>query len=85
MSTWISRTLARRLEKKAEATGITLTELITQTYDEATRGTELTPDDYRQIALDTEKAQAGIDLRLAEQRTAREARKARARQQKGKA
>lgn len=64
VSVWVSRTLRRRLEKEAKKRGKTLTELCEDIYSDATRKTELTPEDYRKIAEDVEKAKLGIDRRL---------------------
>ena len=56
LTLWLPRTLFARLEKLAESRGETLTQLITNFITHATQHTELTPEDYRKIADETEKA-----------------------------
>jgi hypothetical protein len=56
LTLWLPRTLFARLEKLAAGRGETLTQLITNFITHATQNTELTPEDYRKIADETEKA-----------------------------
>lgn len=52
----IDRTLKLQLERKARELGITVSALCNRILIEETADVELTPEDYRQIAEDIEKA-----------------------------
>jgi hypothetical protein len=56
LTVWLPRTLFRRLQKFAEKRKETLTELVTSLITHATQAVELSPEDYRRIADETEKA-----------------------------
>lgn len=56
LSVRVPRTLAQRLKTLARQRGETVSELLVGIFTKATDDVELTPDDYRQIALDTERA-----------------------------
>src|SRR5919109_5109619 len=56
VSAYVPRTVARRLEKLAKQRNMIKSALLEYLYTEATRDIELTPDDYRQIARETEAA-----------------------------
>ena len=60
---WIPRTLRQRLIRAASDRNLTLTQIIELAYLNETRDIELTAEDYRQIALETEAAQRGVDRR----------------------
>jgi len=62
---WIPRTLRQRLIRAASDgdRNLTLTQIIEIAYLNETRDIELTAEDYRQIALETEAAQRGVDRR----------------------
>lgn len=56
LSVRIPRTLKRRLEKQAERKEMTLSQFVEWLLNEAVKNTELTPDDYNQIAEETARA-----------------------------
>lgn len=56
LSVRVPRTLSQRLKKLAAQRGEPVSELVTWLFTRATNEVELTPDDYRQIAEDTERA-----------------------------
>ena len=56
VSVYLSRGLRRKLEKLAASRGETLTDVLTWLVTKAVVNVELTPDDYRQIADETEAA-----------------------------
>jgi hypothetical protein len=56
---YIPRTLARRVRKAARLRGLTITAYVEEILTHATRTTELTPEDYRAIAQETEAAIRG--------------------------
>lgn len=56
VSVYLSRGLLRKLEKLAASRGETLTDVLTWLVTKAVVDVELTPDDYRQIANETEAA-----------------------------
>lgn len=53
---YIPRTLAQRVRKAARLRDLTITAFVEETLTHATRKTELTPEDYRLIARETEAA-----------------------------
>ena len=56
LTVWLPRTLFARLQKAAAKRSETLTQLVTDLITHATEDVELTAEDYRRIADDTEKA-----------------------------
>lgn len=56
LTVWLPRTLFARLQKAAGQRQETLTQLVTDLITHATENVELTPEDYRRIADETEKA-----------------------------
>jgi predicted HicB family RNase H-like nuclease len=52
----LPRPLKKRLEKLATTRGVSLTELIEMLIQKQVANVELTPDDYREIANDIERA-----------------------------
>jgi predicted DNA-binding protein len=52
----LPRTLKKRLEKLANKRGLTLTELIETLIQQQVANVELSPDEYREIANDIERA-----------------------------
>src|SRR5262245_60348741 len=56
VSAWVPRTVHRRLVKKAKVRRMTLTEFVEHLYNNATKDIELIPQDYRDIAKETERA-----------------------------
>lgn len=56
LTVWIPRTMDARLRKAAKSRKETLTELVTSLITNATSTIQLTPEDYRRIADETEKA-----------------------------
>lgn len=73
VSAWVPRTLQKRLSNKAKKEKKTLTELVEDLYNDATRDIELTPDDYIEIAKETEAARKRIDRRTRSKRAPHEA------------
>jgi hypothetical protein len=63
LTLWLPRTLFARLEKLAESRGETLTQLITNYLTPETQNTELSPEDYRKIADETEQARKRLSQR----------------------
>jgi hypothetical protein len=62
---YIPRTLAQRVRKAAKSRGITITSFIEEILTHATRQTELSPEDYRDIAEATERAIRGATAKRA--------------------
>lgn len=63
VSAWIPRTLARRLVKKAKQFKLTVSDFLNLIYTNATQDVELSAEDYREIARQTEAAQKRVDRR----------------------
>lgn len=53
---YVSRELKRAVQKEAKARGMTVTDFVEWVLTSSTRNTVLTPDDYRKIAEETERA-----------------------------
>lgn len=56
VSAWVSRTVHARLVKEGKRRGMSLTEFVEHLYNHAVKDVELTPQDYRRIADQTERA-----------------------------
>jgi len=64
VSAWVPRTVHLRLVKASKRGGMSVTEYVEHLYNNATKEIELTPEDYRKIALATEQATTrGADRR----------------------
>lgn len=74
LSFYVPRTLGRRLRKLAKSMGVTLTDIVVMVLTNATKDTDLTPEDYEQIAADTRRASQRKDTK----RTQTEASRSRA-------
>ncbi len=72
---WITRTLKHRLLRAARDKKLTLTQIVELAYANETRDIELTPEDYRQIARETEEASVGLDRRSSPTRVGAKAKK----------
>ncbi|MEZ0299995.1 MAG: hypothetical protein ACAI35_26370 [Candidatus Methylacidiphilales bacterium] len=70
---WMTGALKQRLEAEAKTRRMCLTQFIIFLYEKATRDVELTPEDYRQLAADTQRAGAGKRVRTKGDKTAAEA------------
>lgn len=56
LTVWIPRALYARLQKKADQRNETLTQFVTNLIQNATQDVKLTPEDYRQLAHETQQA-----------------------------
>jgi hypothetical protein len=76
VATWIPRTLERKLKKRANERKFEFfSGYIEHLFTTATNDVELTPEDYHQIARETEQARKKIDRRMAAARAETKAKK----------
>lgn len=81
---WIPRTLKQRLVRAAQAKNLNLSQIVELAYTNETRDIELSPEDYRQIARETEEAARGLDRRSSATRAGAKAKKGDGKKRAGK-